>query len=784
MASLIPGYEYDIFISYRQKDNKHDGWVTEFVDNLKGELESTFKEEVSVYFDINPSDGLLETHDVDESLKEKLKCLVFIPIISRTYCDSKSFAWEHEFIAFVEQASNDQYGLKVKLSGGNVANRVLPVQIHDLDAEDRKMVEDALGGHLRGIEFIYKEPGVNKPLTDDDDEKNNLNETKYRIQINKVANAIKEIITAIKHYNPKHEEVSQEVLKPASTPRKNRKTTIIAGSAIVAVLIILGILFVPKFFKPPEEIEKSIAVLPFKSLSTDPEKQYQADGMMDAITLHLSRIKELRVIGRTSTEQYRNPTKTLTDIGKELDVSYLLEGSFQKFGDSVRLIVQLIITGKEGHLWANNYDRLWKNVFSVQSEVAKAIASELKAVITPEERQIIEKSPTTSFAAYDLYLNANDYSLEYNNTRDLSSYSTAVNLYKTALALDTAFAKAYIGLANIYWNRYYWQEYFEENFLDSCLVLVNLALSIDDKLDEAYYIKGRYYRENGNIDEALDNYDKALEINPNYLAAYQSKGSIYTGVLPDMVKALENYYKALSLISVSERPSLLRNIGDIYANLGFFEKAKYYSQEAFKISNNELYHLWDLISIEFNLENYEEALKLCKKLSEIDSTASYNLHFLLYAPGHIDEAYIQANKIIEQRKRSENPNYDFSHRIGYTFYQMGKFKEANDYFKQQINFSEGSIKLYRDYAQIKAAHYDLSATYAFLGNKSKAYQHLDEFNTMDYFGLMYISFVEGDPLYATIHNEERFKKIVQDMKAKNHAEHERVRKWLEERGEL
>jgi len=118
MASLIPGYEYDIclrlsygrqvFISYRQKDNKHDDWVTEFVDNLKEELESTFKEEISVNFDINPHDGLLETHDVDESLKNKLKCLVFIPIISRTCCDPKSFAWEHEFRAFVEQASHSK----------------------------------------------------------------------------------------------------------------------------------------------------------------------------------------------------------------------------------------------------------------------------------------------------------------------------------------------------------------------------------------------------------------------------------------------------------------------------------------------------------------------------------------------------------------------------------------------------------------------------------------------------------------------------------------------------
>jgi len=141
MASLIPGFEYDIFISYRQKDNKGDRWVSEFVEALKIELESTFKEEISVYFDINPHDGLLETHDVNASLKDKLKCLIFIPVISKTYCDQKSFAWEYEFRAFVEQSSNDQFGLKVILPKGNVGNRVLPIRIHELDINDNKLCE-------------------------------------------------------------------------------------------------------------------------------------------------------------------------------------------------------------------------------------------------------------------------------------------------------------------------------------------------------------------------------------------------------------------------------------------------------------------------------------------------------------------------------------------------------------------------------------------------------------------------------------------------------------------
>ncbi len=199
MASIITGYEYDIFISYRQKDNNYDGWVTEFVENLKKELEATIKEDVSVYFDINPHDGLLESHEVNDSLKEKLKCLIFIPIISRTYCDTKSFAWQNEFTKFIELASADNFGLKIKLPGGNVASRVLPVRIFDLDKEDISLCESLLEGKLRGIEFIYKSAGVNRPLRSNEDHAHeNLNKTYYRDQINKVAYSIQYIINGIK----------------------------------------------------------------------------------------------------------------------------------------------------------------------------------------------------------------------------------------------------------------------------------------------------------------------------------------------------------------------------------------------------------------------------------------------------------------------------------------------------------------------------------------------------------------------------------------------------------
>jgi len=147
MSSIVEGYNYDIFISYRQKDNKGDHWVTDFVNQLKGELEATFKEDISIYFDENPHDGLLETHSVDKSLEGKLKCLIFIPIISQTYCDPKSYAWQHEFCAFNKVAKEDKFGRDIKLSSGNVASRILPVKINDLDPEDKALLENELEGY-------------------------------------------------------------------------------------------------------------------------------------------------------------------------------------------------------------------------------------------------------------------------------------------------------------------------------------------------------------------------------------------------------------------------------------------------------------------------------------------------------------------------------------------------------------------------------------------------------------------------------------------------------------
>ena len=790
MSSIIPGFEYDIFISYRQKDNKGDRWVSEFVEALKTELESTFKEDISVYFDINPHDGLLETHDVDASLKEKLKCLVFIPIISRTYCDPKSFAWEHEFMAFVEQASQDQFGLKVKLPNGNVANRVLPVRIHDLDNDDMKLCESVLDGVLRGIDFIYKELGVDRPLTSDDDERNNLNKTKYRNQVNKVALAIKEIITTIKKHSQQEGTVQKDVVEANLEKPKILKAKIILTSAIVLAMIVLGYFFIPKLFKSSKPIEKSIAVLPFINDSPDPENSYFINGIMEEVLNNLQKIKDFRVLSRTSTDQYKGPDKpTLPEIAKKLGVNYIVEGSGQKYGNSYRLRVQLIAANNERHLWGESYEKEiqeTKDIYGVQSQIAQAIAAELKAIITPDEKKLVEKVPTANLTAYDLYMKANDYRDDYYKTNNSGSYQKSVVFYKAAFETDSAFAKAYTGLANIYYSRYFSETFYKQNFLDSCLVLANIALSYDDHLDEAYYIKGEYYRLTGHNDEALDNYDKAIKYNPNYFNAYQNKGYLLLWISNDFISGLDNLQKALNLVSGDARPVLLGTAGFACIHNGFIEKAKYYFQEIFALTGNKVNDFIYKAHIEFCLENFEEALKLLNKANEIDSAFTVDLLYCSIPSGHNEEAYIAAKKLAERYKKYGIGDYENAGfgRIGYAYWQVGKKDEAEYYFNQQIKNDTAILKLNRMSTLKVAAYYDLAGTYAFLGDKVKAYQYLEEVDKQKFWSLFGVSLAKHDPLFNGLRNEERFQKFLQNIESKYQATHDSLKKELEERGML
>src|SRR5438046_1179403 len=203
----------------------------------------------------------------------------------------------------------------------------------------------------------------------------------------------------------------------AREPAPSRKSTlIIAAFVAIAVLVVGSFLFwqrqQPKSSALGSAIpEKSIAVMPFENLSRDPDNAYFADGVQDEILTRLSKIADLKVISRTSTQHYKSAPDNLREIAKQLEVAHIVEGSVQKSGDSVRVNVQLIKAANDSHLWAETFDRKLTDIFSVESEVAKAIADQLRAKLTGRAEQVIAAKPTDNVEAYDAYLRGLAYTL-------------------------------------------------------------------------------------------------------------------------------------------------------------------------------------------------------------------------------------------------------------------------------------------------------------------------------------------------------------------------------------
>jgi len=244
----------------------------------------------------------------------------------------------------------------------------------------------------------------------------------------------------------------------AKRPPSRRKYLFIAGAAILVLIAIAGFLFwqrgKPKTFAITSAIpQKSIAVLPFENLSEDKANAFFADGVQDEILTDLAKIADLKVISRTSVIGYRDTAgRNLRKIGQELGVAHLLEGSVQRSGNRVRLNAQLIDARNDAHLWAQTYDRDLADIFTIQSEIAKAIADQLQAKLSPSERQAIERAPTSNLAAFDLYARAKALLRIANPGK--AEWLQAIDLLDQAVARDPSFFDAYCQLATAHGQLY------------------------------------------------------------------------------------------------------------------------------------------------------------------------------------------------------------------------------------------------------------------------------------------------------------------------------------------
>src|SRR5206468_2520990 len=237
---------------------------------------------------------------------------------------------------------------------------------------------------------------------------------------------------------------------------------IIAACLALAALAVAAFLFwrghQPKTSAAALSIpEKSIAVLPFENLSDEKQNAFFTDGVQDEILTDLAKIADLKVISRSSVMQYKSGVaRDLRKIGQELGVAHLLEGSVQRAANRVRVNAQLIDARNDAHLWAQTYDRDLADVFAIQSEIAKAIADQLQAKLSPSEISAIERAPTADVTAFDLYTQAKSLLLNISfSAKNLSNMLQAVDLLEQAVARDSSFFQAYCLLASAHDSIYF-----------------------------------------------------------------------------------------------------------------------------------------------------------------------------------------------------------------------------------------------------------------------------------------------------------------------------------------
>ena len=300
--------------------------------------------------------------------------------------------------------------------------------------------------------------------------------------------------------------------------------------------------FVPPAFSSarPTPDKHRVAVLPLKNMSPDPNDQYFADGMTEELITSLSGVRQLTVIARTSVMGYKETAKKVREIGRELEVGSILEGSVRKAGNKVRITTQLIDTSTEGHLWAQNYDRQLDDVFAIQSEIAEKVAEELRLRLVDSEKKVIEKKPTENTEAYTYFLKGRELFREGTE----ASLQQAFRLFEKATNLDPKFARAHVGIAEC-GQRLRTEGH--ESFAGLSRVKSSLerAISLDPDLPEAHASLADMYFNEDDLSRAEAEARRALELNPSLPDSYEQLADLagIRGKKSERMKLMETAYR-------------------------------------------------------------------------------------------------------------------------------------------------------------------------------------------------------------------------------------------------
>lgn len=453
--------------------------------------------------------------------------------------------------------------------------------------------------------------------------------------------------------------------------------------------------------------ETSVAVLPFKNLSEDNNNQFFADGVMDDIITRLSTIKDLRVISRTTMDKYKESSKTVPEIARELKVSYVIEATIQKYRDSIRLIVQLIDAKKDKNIWARDFRREFKNIFVLESDIAKQIAIELKATLSPSEIERIDRAPTENMEAYTLYLQGNN-SFNSNDDNKLVEYEKLLN---RCLELDPGFALAYAALARVKIQRM--RAHFipaTKQEIEEAKALAIRSIEIDDNARGHASLGWLYLWFEWNWEEAEKQFRRAIQINPNEANGHVYLSEFLYNIKGDFIEARKHLDLALYLAPYAYYPRQV--------------SAGYYFTEG----------------------DINKSLEEIQKMKEIDikNPSTYWFSFLIYITlGEENKAF---DELIQGW--GMNPDNDvYILQIKQAYIRDGLNGVFEWLFNNENNIISGKPFLMAQY-------------YALAGEKQNVILWLEKSYELHDSRLPYIKY---DPLFQDLHADKRFLAILEKM---------------------
>jgi len=458
------------------------------------------------------------------------------------------------------------------------------------------------------------------------------------------------------------------VVKEKATERPSQivtwKIATIIGIVIIVALVGFNIFTGRNQSRDIANLEKSIAVLPFDNMSPGEENSHLGDAISDEIILELHKIKEFRVLSRSSTMQYKENRPTIPEMADKLGVSYLIEGGIQRFNEDVSIRVQVIRAINEDHIWGDEYDGKWNDIQSIQDEIALRVAEELKIVLSPNEIGQIEKKQTENPEAYNLYLRGR-YFWE---NRTVESLFKAIEYFTQAVKLDSNYALAHIGIADSYSLLAYYDDKIE--YLSKAKPAALKALKINKDLAEANTTMGYINFIEWNYDSAEKYYLKAIENDPEYATAHHW----YALLLMSKGKTSQAIDKILTARDLDPLSLVInRSVGIIYIDANQYDNAI-------------------------------EALNKVRKINPEFPNLQFNLARAYFFKGMYDSA-------LSVIQNTNNITWQ-----GIIYAQMGQLDKANQLLDELVLLSQTKPSLQSDLAMLNFA----------LGLNEKGFDHLEK----------------------------------------------------------